>query len=49
MDALFCPLINFTFDLAQFLLNLVFLLPGLFGVSAPDISSGVGSLFGCSI
>ncbi|MFH1418982.1 MAG: hypothetical protein ABII12_11945 [Planctomycetota bacterium] len=49
MDALFCPFINFTFDLAQLVLNLVFLLPGMFGMNAPDLRSGVGSLFGCSI
>jgi len=49
MEALFCPLLNFTFDLAQLVLNLVFLLPGMLGMSAPDIRSGVGSLFGCNM
>ncbi len=49
MSSLFCTALVFLFDFTQFLLDIVYIVPSWFGTTAPDISSFVGSIFGCNI
>jgi hypothetical protein len=44
-----CPFVTFAFDVAQFFLNLIFLLPNLIGITTPNLTSGLGSVFGCNL
>ncbi len=49
MESLYCGVLLFSVNLAQFLINIVFFLPNMFGATTPDITGGVGSLFGCNL
>ena len=46
MGSLLCLSIQLMFDLPQALLGFLF---GLFGQTAPDLTSGIGSIFGCNV
>jgi hypothetical protein len=43
-----CPLLFFVFDVAQFFLNISFLIPNAFGIPTPDLTANIGSAFGCN-
>lgn len=46
MGSFLCLGINLLFDIPQAVFDLVF---GIFGLTAPDLTAGVGSIFGCNL
>ncbi len=46
MDSLLCISIRLMFEIPQGVLDFLF---GLFGQTAPDLSHGIGSIFGCNV
>ena len=46
MGSFFCLLVEAFFSIPQDILDSVF---GLFGQTAPDLTAGIGSIFGCNL
>lgn len=49
MISFLCPYVTFAFTIAQVFINLIFLVPNLMGITTPDITAGMGSIFGCNL
>jgi hypothetical protein len=49
MNDLPCTYVNFAFSIAQLFINLIFLVPNLFGVTTPNLLAPFGSIFGCNL
>lgn len=49
MGDIFCFIIKGTFDITQFVIDLLYSFWGLFGVTAPDLSKTIGSFLGCNL
>ncbi len=44
--SILCAFVQFFFDFPQTIINLVF---GLVGAEPPDLTFGIGSIFGCNL
>lgn len=49
MTDLLCPYVTFVFTITQVLINVIYLVPNLFGVLTPDLHLSIGSMFGCNV
>lgn len=46
---MFCTLLNLSIGVTQIILDVLFGFWALFGIPAPDLRAGFGSIFGCNI